>query len=48
MAKANKGWNFLFIENVALGIEAEILFFLEKIEAESPPLSSFKESGTPK
>jgi len=28
-------------------IEAEILFFSEKIEAESTPLS-FSESGTPK
>lgn len=32
LVKANKGLHFLFIENAALWIEAEILFFLEKIE----------------
>jgi len=32
---------------VALGIVAKILFFLEKIEAKSPPLSCLRK-GTPK
>jgi len=37
--------NSHFIENAALGIEAKILFFLEKIEAESPPLSCLRKGN---
>jgi hypothetical protein len=37
----------LLIGNVALGIVAKILFFLEKIEAKSPPLSSLRKGNAP-
>jgi len=33
--------------NAALGIAAKILFFLEKIEAKSPPLSFSRKGNAP-